>query len=186
MDYCYHTTKLKNLGSILKSGLQPIYGDNSYLTADSRTGKISYSAGIQAAVYTFSNFNYYYNATLDGAIHEEEFKRVLSPEDYSKHQKSVKEIQESKSFDEWIKDNVYLCFDKNCVSDRHEKNPEDSYTTEPISPKELKVCVIQFQPEDTSKMNSIKFYIENYIKENKNRKGLKKINIYFYGSFIYN
>ena len=40
--------------------------------------------------------------------------------------------------------------------------------------REFKVCVIQFQPEDTSKMNSIKFYIENYIKENSNRKGLKK------------
>ena len=40
--------------------------------------------------------------------------------------------------------------------------------------REIKVFVIQFQPEDTSKMNSIKFYIENYIKENPNRKGLKK------------
>ena len=40
--------------------------------------------------------------------------------------------------------------------------------------RDLNVCVIQFRPEDTSKMNSIKFYIENYIKENSNRKGLKK------------
>ena len=32
--------------------------------------------------------------------------------------------------------------------------------------KQLNVCILQFQPNDTETMNSIKFYIENYIKYN--------------------
>ena len=40
--------------------------------------------------------------------------------------------------------------------------------------RDLNVCILQFQPSDTEKMNSIKFYLENYIKENPNRKGLQK------------
>ena len=32
--------------------------------------------------------------------------------------------------------------------------------------KILNVCLLQFLPNDTEKMNSIKFYLENYIKEN--------------------
>ena len=56
MKDCYHTTKIKFLPSILKDGLQPIYGDNSSLTADSRVGKVSYSVGKQGATNTFDVF----------------------------------------------------------------------------------------------------------------------------------
>ena len=39
----------------------------------------------------------------------------------------------------------------------------------------VNICIIEFQPFDTIKMNSIKLYIEKYIKDNPNMKELKKI-----------
>ena len=46
MNNCYHTTKTQFLSFIKKNGLQPIYGNNSYLTADPRKNKVSYSVGM--------------------------------------------------------------------------------------------------------------------------------------------
>lgn len=149
MKYCYHTTKIKFLSSILKNGLQPIYGNNSYLTADSRIGKISYSVGIQGATKTFNVFNRFYNAVLDGAINEENFKESLSTQEFAKHQQSIEDIRNSSSFQDWIKDNIYLCFDGDFLSEKNEDKPEDSYTTQSIPAKQLKVCVIKNNRDNT-------------------------------------
>lgn len=139
----FHTTKKNNLSSILQNGLQPIYGANSLLTADRRTGKVSYSAGLQATVDTFTVFSRFYNNVKEGRINEESFRQNLSPEAYAMHQKSVSEILKSESFEDWIKDNIYLCFDGDCISDKHEERPEDAYTSESIPPDQLRVCVIR-------------------------------------------
>lgn len=143
MEYCYHTTKLQYLRSILQSGLQPDYGRNSSLVGDKRKGKIYYSAGIQATVKMFSSFDASYYRVHDENINEEEFKRNLSSEDYIKHQKYIKDILNSKSFEDFIKDNVYLCFSGERLSDKNEDKPMDSYTSESISPDQLSVCVIR-------------------------------------------
>lgn len=148
MKDCYHTTKTDFLSDILKNGLQPLYGNNSFLTADSRTGKISYSVGIQGTVDTFSVFNRFYNYVSEGRINEESFKS-LSREDFAKHQESIKAIQKSSNFQDWIKDNIYLCFDGNCISEKNEDRAEDSYTTQSIPAKELKVCVIKNIKDNT-------------------------------------
>lgn len=149
MHRCFHTTKLDNLRRILQNGLQPIYGNNSSLTADTRTGTVSYSAGIQATVDTFSVFRRFYYSVVEGRINEESFKNILSPEEYSNHQKSVREILKSESFEEWIGNNIYLCFDGNCISDKHEDKPEDAYTRETIPSKQLKVCIIKNKKNDS-------------------------------------
>lgn len=149
MNKYYHTTKTKFLSSILKDGLQPIYGGNSSLTADPRTGKVSYSVGIQGTVSTFSVFRRFYNNVLEGRINEESFREKLSPEEYEKHQKSVEAIRDSVSFEDWIKDNIYLCFDENCISEKNEERPEDAYTTQSIPAKQLKVCVIKNKKDNT-------------------------------------
>ncbi|MBR2744590.1 MAG: hypothetical protein IKE01_04770 [Clostridia bacterium] len=173
MRTCFHTTKLDNLISILHNGLQPIYGNNSALTADSRTGNVSYSAGIQAAVDTFSVFRRFYNDVVEGNINEESFRRTLSQEEYSNHQKSIREILESESFEDWIGNNIYLCFDGNCLSDRHEDKPEDAYTRETIPPEQLKVCVIKNKKNDSICYFSMKdIYCFLYAKNPELEKGL--------------
>lgn len=149
MKDCYHSTKTKFLSSILKNGLQPVYGDNSHLTADTRVDKISYSAGKQGTVDTFGVFNRFYNSVLEGRINEESFRESLSSSDLAKHQSSIESIRNASSFEDWIKDNVYLCFDGNNLSEKNEDRPEDSYTTKSITPNQLKVCVIKNVKDDT-------------------------------------
>ena len=156
MHTCFHTTKLENLINILQNGLLPISGRNSALTADTRTGKISYSAGIQATIDTFSVFRRFYNNVIEGRINEEKFKNNLSTEEYSNHQKSISEILKSKSFEDWIGNNIYLCFDGDCISDRHENKPEDAYTSETIPPEQLKVCIIKNKKNDSVYFFSMK------------------------------
>jgi len=148
MKECYHTTKTSFLSSILKNGLQPIYGENSYMTADSRTGKTSYSVGKQGTVVTFGVFNRFYNSVLDGNINEESFREKLSAEELAKHQNSVENIKNASSFEDWIKDNLYLCFDGNYLSEKNEDKPEDAHTTQTIPPEQIKVCVIKSIKDD--------------------------------------
>lgn len=150
MFNCFHTTKISNLRDILENGgLQSIYGANSALTAEGRKGNVSYSAGTQAMCNTFNVFLMFYLRVADGRINEAAFKKKLSPEAYAQHQKSVIEILKSKDFSDWISDNVYLCFDGEYLSDRHEENPEDSYTSESIPPEQLKVCLIRNRKDDS-------------------------------------
>ncbi|MBQ3408124.1 MAG: hypothetical protein IJH12_02830 [Clostridia bacterium] len=173
MYSCFHTTKLEKIGNILQNGLQPIYGANSALTADGRTGKVSYSAGLQATVTTFSVFQRFYNNVIEGRIDEDSFKRNLSTEEYAIHKKSIAEIQKSGSFVNWISDNVYLCFDGDCISNKNEEKPEDAYTSEFIPPEKLKVCIIKSKKDDSMCSFSMKdIYCFLYAKNPELKKGL--------------
>ena len=67
----------------------------------------------------------------------------MNQEEYDMHLKSVKKILESDNFTEFIKDNIYLCFDGNCITNKNEEKKEDSYTNDVIPPQQLKVCVIK-------------------------------------------
>ena len=149
MKYCYHTTKTKFLASILRNGLQPIYGNNSSLTVDSRVDKISYSLGMQGLVNTFNTFTRFYNYVLEGRVNEDNFRKTLSPQDYSKHQQSLEDIRNSGSFQDWLKDNIYLCFDGNYLSEKNEEKIGDSFTTQSIPANQLKVCVIKNNLDNT-------------------------------------
>lgn len=143
MNYCYHTTKTNFLSSILKNGLQPMYGDNSHLIADIRAPQIYYSVGIQGAADTFGGFNRFYGNVLDDGINEENFRQELQPQEYVKHLKCIESIKNSFSFEDWVKDNIYLCFDGNYLSEKNEDKPADSFTTQQIPANQLKVCVIK-------------------------------------------
>lgn len=173
MKECYHTTKIKFLPYILENGLQPIYGNNSYLTADPRKSKVSYSVGMQGAVNTFSVFDRFYGNILEGRINEESFIKSLTPQEYAKHQESVENIRNSISFEDWIKDNIYLCFDGNYLSEKNEDKIEDSYTTQAIPPNQLKVCVIRNNKDNTIYSYSIiDIYSLFYAKNPELKKGL--------------
>ena len=154
---CFHTTKSNNLKDILESGgLQSIYGANSALTAEAREGNVYYSAGIQAMFSTVEIFNWFYLRVQDERIREDEFRRNLSPEAYIQHQKSIIEILKSENFDDWMKDNVYLCFDGDSLSDRNEENPENSYTSDVIPSEQLKVCIIRNKKDNSICIFSMK------------------------------
>lgn len=149
MYYCYHTTKIKNLKSILQGGLKPNYGNNSSLIADRKKGKIYYSAGMEATVKMFSSFDSFFYRVQEGFMNEESFINSLSPEEYAIHKRNVDAILKSESFKDFIKDNIYLCFSPDSISDRHEEKPMDSYTSETIPPDKLKVCVIRNKTDNS-------------------------------------
>lgn len=149
MNRCYHSTKLSNLKSILQDGLRPNYGSNSSLIADQKKGKLYYSVGEESAVKMFSNFNTFFYRVVDGFINEESFKVSLSPDEYQKHQQNVQDIIKCGDFDEYFKDQIYLSFKDYVIDDRHEEDPVDSYTSEPIPSDQLKVCVIRSKANDS-------------------------------------
>ena len=173
MKDCYHTTKIKFLQSILKDGLKPIYGDNSSLTADSRVGKVSYSVGKQGAANTFDVFRRFYNSVLEGNINEDHFRESLSEQDLKKHQESIEGIRSASSFEDCISDNIYLCFDGNCLSEKNEDKSEDSYTSQTIPANQLKVCVIKnIQDNKIESYSMLDIYSMFFAKNPELRKGL--------------
>ncbi len=153
MRYNYHFTQTKNLASILRWGLRPRTGIHSSVVGE-KTSKLAYAAGDVAAISSFSSFEYYYGAVKDGKHDEgtersELYRRSLTPRQYLARQQGIEEIKKTRSFAEYAKRNVYLCFDRRCISDRHEERPVDSYTTQTIPPEEIKVCVIRRKSDNS-------------------------------------
>ena len=154
MKECFHFTKNKYLRTILEQGLQPTFGTNCSIIGDQVGAKVSYSVGSQGATKMFVGVHGIYSRMAEGRVNEEGFnERSL---------KAIHELQQAKDFEDWEGQGVYLVFDGECIAEEHrvETKPYDAYTDRPISPEQLRVCVIR--NKETGEMISSKYDIVNF------------------------
>ncbi len=154
MKECFHFTKNKYLRTILEQGLQPTFGTNCSIIGDQVGAKVSYSVGSQGATKMFIGVHGIYSRMAEGRVNEEGFnERSL---------KAIHELQQAKDFEDWEGQGVYLVFDGECIAEEHrvETKPYDAYTDRPISPEQLRVCVIR--NKETGEMISSKYDIVNF------------------------
>lgn len=154
MKECFHFTKNKYLRTILEQGLQPTFGTNCSIIGDQVGAKVSYSIGSQGATKMFVGVHGIYSRMAEGRVNEEGF------DEHSL--KAIHELQQAKDFEEWEGQGVYLVFDGECIDEEHrvETKPYDAYTDMPISPEQLRVCVIR--NKETGEMISSKYDIVNF------------------------
>ena len=98
-EECYHFTSLDRAFSIKKSGLSPRVGDNSQTVKDS-SKKVSFSDGKYAAAGLMADFYKVYTDIKKG-------KRDKSKIDPN----LAKKVINSKSFEDFLGDGMYLMFD---------------------------------------------------------------------------
>ena len=154
MKECFHFTKNKYLRTILEQGLQPTFGTNCSIIGDQVGAKVSYSVGSQGATKMFVGVHGIYSRMAEGRVNEEGF------DEHSL--KAIHELQQAKDFEDWEGQGVYLVFDGECIDEEHrvETKPYDAYTDMPISPEQLRVCVIR--NKETGEMISSKYDIVNF------------------------
>ena len=154
MKECFHFTKNKYLRTILEQGLQPTFGTNCSIIGDQVGAKVSYSIGSQGATKMFVGVHGIYSRMAEGYVNEEAF------DEHSL--KAIHELQQAKDFEEWEGQGVYLVFDGECIDEEHrvETKPYDAYTDMPISPEQLRVCVIR--NKETGEMLSSKYDIVSF------------------------
>ena len=154
MKECFHFTKNKYLRTILEQGLQPTFGTNCSIIGDQVGAKVSYSVGSQGATKMFVGVHGIYSRMAEGRVNEEGFNEHSL--------KAIHELQQAKDFEDWEGQGVYLVFDGECIAEEHrvETKPYDAYTDMPISPDQLRVCVIR--NKETGEMISSKYDIVNF------------------------
>jgi hypothetical protein len=154
MKECFHFTKNKYLRTILEQGLQPTFGTNCSIIGDQVGAKVSYSVGSQGATKMFVGVHGIYSRMAEGRVNEEGFNEHSL--------KAIHELQQAKDFEDWEGQGVYLVFDGECIAEEHrvETKPYDAYTDMPISPEQLRVCVIR--NKETGEMISSKYDIVNF------------------------
>ena len=154
MKECFHFTKNKYLKNILENGLQPTFGTNCSIIGDQVGAKVSYSVGTKGATKMFTGVHGIYSRMSEGFVNEEGFNEQSL--------KAIHELQQAKDFEEWEGQGVYLVFDGECIDEEHrvETKPYDAYTDMPISPEQLRVCVIR--NKETGEMISSKYDIVNF------------------------
>ncbi len=134
---CFHFTKTKYLEQIRKEGLRPQYGTNCKILGDMNGTKISYSIGCQNAVKMFYALNEVYKRVKDGRVREETFDES--------HKKLVEDIQNSKDFESWEEDGVYLVFNRDSIQDETRCNNQkehDAWSDGFVPAKDLMVFII--------------------------------------------
>lgn len=154
MKECFHFTKNKYLRTILEQGLQPTFGTNCSIIGDQVGAKVSYSVGSQGATKMFVGVHGIYSRMAEGRVNEEGFNEHSL--------KAIHELQQAKDFEDWEGQGVYLVFDGERIAEEHrvETKPYDAYTDMPISPEQLRVCVIR--NKETGEMISSKYDIVNF------------------------
>ena len=154
MKECFHFTKNKYLRNILENGLQPTFGTNCSIIGDRVGAKVSYSVGSDGATKMFKGVYEIYSRMVDGHVIEESFDENSL--------RTIYELQQSKDFEDWEGQGVYLVFDGKCIDERHrvEDKPYDAYTDKPIAPGQLKVCTIR--NKETGEVISSKYDVVNF------------------------
>lgn len=153
---CYHFTQLNRAFSIRKYGLNARVEKNSQSVKDSAK-KVSFSDGKYAAAGLMANFYKVYTDIKTGT-------RDKSKTD----SKLAKRVCDSKSFEEFLGDGMYLMFDgsniENTGGNNGHINPFDAGTKETIEPDNLKVCVLK--NEQTGEISYSKFDFAQYLMMN--------------------
>lgn len=164
-EECYHFTSLDRAFSIKKFGLSPRVGDNSQTVKDS-SKKVSFSDGKYAAAGLMADFYKVYTDIKTG-------KRDKSKIDPN----LAKKVINSKSFEDFLGDGMYLMFDgsniENTGGNNGHINPFDAGTKETIEPDKLKVCVLK--NEQTGKISYSKYDFAQYLMINLNQDDYSKM-----------
>lgn len=162
---CYHFTYLNRAFSIRDTGLVPRIEDNSKSVKDS-AAKISFSDGKYAAAFLMANFYKVYMDVKEGRRDESKTDHTLA-----------KKIRESKSFEDFLGDGMYLMFDgsniENTGGNKGHINPFDAGTRESIAPEELNVCLLR--NDQTGEISYSKYDFAQYLIANLTQEDYEKM-----------
>lgn len=136
-NQCFHFTYLSRANKIREQGLIPRIEENSEALKDT-SSKVSFSDGRYAAAYLFANFYNVYKQIKSG-------ERTAQNSNTS--QEMIDKIKKTSSFEEYLKDGIYLIFDgtniENTGGNNGHINPFDAGTKEKIAPENLRVCLLK-------------------------------------------
>lgn len=154
-NQCFHFTYLSRANKIREQGLIPRIEENSEALKDT-SSKVSFSDGRYAAAYLFANFYNVYKQIKSG-------KRTAQNSNTS--QEMIDKIKKTSSFEEYLKDGIYLIFDgtniENTGGNNGHINPFDAGTKEKIAPENLKVCLLK--NEETGEISYSKYDYALYL-----------------------
>jgi len=162
---CFHFTYLNRAFSIKENGLIARNEDNSKVVKDT-FAKVSFSDGRYAAAVLMANFYRVYTDIKTG-------KRDKSITDANLE----KRIVESKNFEEFLGEGMYLIFDgtniENTGGNRGHINPFDAGTKENIESNKLNVCMLR--NKQTGELTYSKFDVAQYLMMNLTQDDYSKI-----------
>ena len=126
----YYIAPVSSVRSISNIGIQPRGGVNESLVKDNQQ-RTYLSEGMTGTIITYTSLQKKYDDVKDG-------KPGDVPEEISN------KIKDSKDLEEYLGgESVVLVFEDSEVEDEEKEEMKDGYTSSPIDPHKLSVCVVK-------------------------------------------